>query len=119
MEIRVAPSDGYLRIVVQDREGAADARDALQQILALLQEASNRRVLILVRRSVALFKVDEYQLPDAILRAAGIPGVRIALVGDTPELFASYEYVELLARQKQLLAKAFRTEAEAVQWLRS
>lgn len=52
-------------------------------------------------------------------RAAGIPGSRIALVADTSELLASYEYVELLARQKKLDAKAFRSESDALRWLLS
>ena len=75
------------------------------------------RALIVVRRANPIFKVEEYQLSDAILRAAGIPGSRIALVADTSELLASYEYVELLARQKNLDAKAFRSESEALRWL--
>lgn len=119
MDIRIAAQRGYLRILVEDREGIADARDAVQQILHALETAGTPRALIVVRRATPIFKVEEYQLSDAILRAAGIPGSRIALVADTPELLASYEYVELLARQKNLDAKAFRSESDALLWLLS
>ena len=116
MDIRIAAENGYLRIGVEDRDGIADARQALQQIVHAL-ETREPRALIVVRRSDAIFKVEEYQLSDAILRVAGIPGSRVALVADTPELFASYQYVELLAAQKNLAAKAFRNEADALRWL--
>jgi len=119
MEIRIAAHSGYLSILVEDREGIADAKEAVQQIMHALETADTPRALIVVRRSDPIFKVEEYQLSDAILRAAGIPGIRIALVADTAELFASHEYVELLARQKNLDAKAFRSEAEALRWLLS
>ena len=108
---------GYLSILVEDREGIADAKEAVQQILHALETAETPRALIVVRRANPIFKVEEYQLSDAILRAAGIPGSRVALVADTSELLASYEYVELLARQKNLDAKAFRSESEALRWL--
>jgi len=117
MDIRIAAQPGYLRIVVEDREGIADAKEAVQQIVQALETAAEPRALILVRRSNAIFKVEDYQLSEAILRVAGIPGSKIALVGDSPELFASYQYVELLAQQKHLDARAFRSEREAVQWL--
>jgi hypothetical protein len=117
MDIRIAAHSGYLSVLVEDREGIADAREALHQILHALETADTPRALIVVRRSDPIFKVEEYQLSDAILRAAGIPGSRIALVADTAELLASYEYVEFLARQKNLDAKAFRSESDALRWL--
>jgi hypothetical protein len=117
MDIRIAEQAGYLSILVEDREGIADAKEAVQQIVQALESAQDPRALIVVRRSNAIFKVEEYQLSEAILRVAGIPGSRVALVADSAELFASYEYVELLARQKHLDAKAFRSESEALQWL--
>ena len=119
MDIRIAAQSGYLSIVVEDREGIADAKEAVQQIVRALEQAAEPRALIVVRRSNAIFKVQEYQLSEAILRVAGIPGNRVALVGDSAELFASYQYVELLAQQKNLDARAFRSEREALQWLLS
>ena len=117
MQIRIAAHSGYLSILVEDRDGIDDAKEAVQQIMHALETADTPRALIVVRRARPIFKVEEYQLSDAILRAAGIPGVRVALVADTPELFASYQYVELLAGQKDLDAKAFRSESDALRWL--
>lgn len=117
MDIRIAAQAGYLRIVVEDREGIAHAKEAVQQIVQALETAEEPRALIVVRRSNAIFKVEDYRLSEAILRVAGIPGCKLALVGDSAELFASYQYVELLAQQKHLDARAFRSEREALQWL--
>jgi len=117
MDIRIAAQPGYLRIVVEDREGIPQAKEAVQQIVQALEAAAEPRALIVVRRSNAIFKVEDYQLSEAILRVAGIPGSKVALVGDSAELFASYQYVELLAQQKNLDARAFRAEREALQWL--
>lgn len=50
-------------------------------------------------------------------RRAGGRAPPPAHIADTAELFASYQYVELLAGQKQLAAKAFRAEPDAVRWL--
>ena len=71
------------------------------------------------RRSRAIFKVEEYGLSDVLARASGVPGLKVALVADTPELLASYQYVELLAAQRQLAAKAFRSEADALRSLQA
>lgn len=110
---------GYLEISVSGRGGKEDARELLQKIIAAVQAGEHRRLLISVKRSPAIFKVEEYGLSDVLMRAAGVPGLKAALVADTPELFASYQYVELLAAQKQLAAKAFRSEKDAVRWLLS
>ncbi len=116
MDVKISPRSGYLEVSVSERGGTDDARDLMQKIIAAVQ-AEHRRLLVSARRSHAIFKVEAYGLSDALMRAAGVPGLKVALVADTPELFASYQYVELLAAQKRLLAKAFRSEAEAVSWL--
>ena len=117
MDIEITARAGYLEVSVSERGGTEDARALLQKIIAAMQAGDHRRLLISVRRSHAIFKVEEYGLSDVLNRAAGVPGLKVALVADTPELFASYQYVELLAAQKQLAAKAFRAQANAVRWL--
>ena len=49
----------------------------------------------------------------------GVGEYRIALVGDSSELHASHDYMELTARQRGLEVRAFREEAKALEWLRS
>lgn len=117
MEVEITDRAGYLSISVSERGGVEDARDLVQRIVAAIQDGSHRRLLLSVRRSPAIFKVQEYGLADVLIRAAGVPGLKVALVADTPELFASYQYIEVLATQKGLLAKAFRSEPEASRWL--
>jgi hypothetical protein len=117
VEIELTPRTGYLHVSVANRGGLEDAKDVLQRLVAAVQVGEHRRLLISVRQSPAIFRVEGYGLSDALTRAAGVPGLRVALVADTAELFASYQYVELLAAQKGLAAKAFRGEAEATVWL--
>ena len=119
MDVDITERPGYLLVSVSERGGTADAQELLQKIITAVRAGDHRRLLISVRRSDAIFKVEQYGLSDALIRAAGVPGLKIALVADTPELFASYQYVELLAAQKKLMAKAFRSETEAVNWLLS
>jgi hypothetical protein len=117
VDVDIEKREGYLYVAVADRGGPSDAREVLQKVIAAAQANLERRLLISVRRSDAIFKVEEYGLSDAIMRFAGVPGLRIAMVGDSPELFASYQYVEVLAMQKGLAARAFRAEREAIRWL--
>lgn len=117
MDVDIAKREGYLYVAVADRGGPTDARDVLQKVISAAQENAARRLLISVRRSGAIFKVEEYGLSDAIMRFAGLPGLRVAMVGDSMELFASYQYIEVLALQKGLAARAFRSEREALRWL--
>ena len=46
------------------------------------------------------------------------PKCQVALVGDTPELNAAHEYIEMCARQQNMNVRAFVDEAAALRWLR-
>ena len=117
MDVDITLRSGYLHVSVSERGGTEDAKALLQKIIAAVQSSERRRLLISVRRSRAIFKVEDYGLSDALTLAAGVPGLKVALVADTPELLASYQYVELLAAQKRLATKAFRSESDALKWL--
>lgn len=117
MEVDIFARASYLEVRVSDRAGSNDARASLQKIMAAMEAADDRRVLISVRTSPALANLEEYGLSDALTRAAGIPGLKVALLADSPEVFASYQHIERLASQKNLAAKAFRSEAVAIGWL--
>jgi hypothetical protein len=117
VDIDLSPRRGYLYISVANRQGVEDAKDALQRIIDAINSGYHRRLLIAVSQSEAIFNVADYGLLDAITRLAGVPGLKIALVADTDELLLSYRYVETLAGQRNLSAKAFRTEGEALGWL--
>ena len=117
MDVEISARPGYLSISISQRGGSEDARQVLQTLIDAVREGEHRKLLVSVRRSQAIFRVEEYGLSDALAMAAGVPGLRVALVADTSELYGSYQYVELLAAQKGLAAKAFRAEADAVRWL--
>jgi hypothetical protein len=118
VEIQLTRHRDYVHIAVTNQGGVDDARALMQRIVAEI-EGGTQRLLVSVRRSHALFKVEQYGLSDALRRLAGITGIKIALVGYSPELIASYQYVELLASQKGVAAKAFASEKESLRWLLS
>lgn len=117
MDIEISSRAGYLSVAVAERQGVPDAKNALQRIIDAIGASDERRLLISVQQSEAIFNVADYGLLDGITRLAGIPGLKIALVADTDELHLSYRYVEELAGQRNLVAKAFRSGEDALEWL--
>jgi len=118
VDIQLTRHRDYVHIAVTNQGGVDDARALMQRIVSEI-EGGTQRLLVSVRRSHALFKVEQYGLSDALRRLAGVGGIKIALVGYSPELIASYQYVELLASQKGVAAKAFASEKESLRWLLS
>ena len=79
------------------------------------------RILICIRDSRAVFKAEDYGLAGEMRSYASAlvtPECRIALLGDSSEHHHAHEYVEIVARQQGVNVKAFRSEAEALHWLR-
>ena len=116
MRFSLEPRAGYLLASLHGRESAEEMRAFL---VALRRECRRRdcsKILVSVRASRAVFKSEEYGLPGYASELAG-PGCQIALVGDTPELHAAHEYIEIVARQHSLDVRAFRDEAAAARWL--
>ena len=75
-------------------------------------------MLVSVRNSRPIFRVERYGLTEHFKRAAANPvGYRIALVADSDDVRSSHEYVETLARQKGVAMRSFRSEAAALDWL--
>ena len=64
-----------------------------------------------------MFKPEDYGI-DRLCERAGHQACQVALVGDTEELHAAHEYIEMVARQEHINARAFRTETAALRWLR-
>jgi hypothetical protein len=74
-------------------------------------------VLVSVRNSRPIFKVDQYRIAEQFRSLAANPKYRIALLADSDEVRASHEYIEVLARQQGANVRAFRDEASALDWL--
>jgi hypothetical protein len=75
-------------------------------------------VLISVRESRPVFKVEEWGFSDAISKVLGTR-LRVAFIADSKEVAMSQDYIALLGRQKGFHFRSFAAEAEAVEWLRA
>jgi hypothetical protein len=74
------------------------------------------KILMAVRSSRAIFKPEDYGLSSYVPELVS-PRCQIALLGDSQELHAAHEYIEVVARQQEINARAFREEAAARRWL--
>ena len=77
------------------------------------------RILICVRRSRPIFRVEQYRISEQFRALAANPVVRVALIADTDELRAAHGYIEVLASQHDAKVRAFCDEASAIEWLRA
>jgi hypothetical protein len=118
MHYTIEIAGDHLRVEVLGRESTEETREYLQAVSARVLETGMTRVLIWVRRSRPIFKVDNYRISEFFNLAAANPAYRVALLGDSDEMRASQQYIEVLARQHGANVRAFRAEASALQWLR-
>jgi hypothetical protein len=92
-------------------------RDFLFAVKLACREHDCPRILLSVRASRPVFKLDEYGLSNGFANDIVKPSCRIALVGDTSELKHAHDYVELVARQQQMNVKSFKDLPSAQRWL--
>jgi hypothetical protein len=110
---------GYIKAEMRERETGEETRTFVNAILAALREHRIARVLISVRNSRPVFKVEDWGFTDAVSQVLGT-GLRVAFIADSKEVAMSQEYIALLGRQKGLDFRTFGAEeAEAVAWLLS
>jgi hypothetical protein len=105
----IEPREGYLYAVVQERKTAEEMREFLVAVDAACQRHQQPKVLMSVRRSHAMFKPEEYGFT---------PACQVALLGDTHDVNAAHEYIEMAARAQGINVRAFREERAALQWLK-
>jgi len=118
----IANKSGYLHAELRGRETAEDMRAFLLAVKAACGEHLCPRILLSIRDSRPVFKLEDYGLSgEAPGYVAEIvtPACRIALIGDTSELHFAHEYIELVARQQQVNVKSFREPSSAVRWLQA
>jgi hypothetical protein len=75
-------------------------------------------ILIRVRASKPVFHVERDGLVEYFREIARQSGCRVGLLADTPDLRASHEYLELIARQRGVNVRSFRSRVEALLWFR-
>src|SRR3990170_4235092 len=116
MTYRIVLERDFLRAELAHRETVEEMRDFLRALAR--NSARCAVILIRVRASKPLFHVERDGLIEFLQQIARTPQHRIALLADTPDLQASHEYLELIARQRGVRVRTFRSEAEAVAWLK-
>jgi hypothetical protein len=117
MRFSVEPREGYLKAELQDRQTADDMREFLHAVQAACREHGCPKILMAVRRSRAIFKPEDYGLSSYVPELVS-PACQVALLGDSSELHAAHEYIEVVARQQSINARAFRDESSALRWLK-
>jgi hypothetical protein len=116
MTYRIAHEGDFLRAELAHREALEEMREFLRAVAR--NSARCPVVLIRVRESKPLFHVERGGLVECLQQIARAPQHRIALIADTPDLHASHEYLELIARQRGVRVRSFRNEAEALEWFK-
>ena len=114
MRYAIEARDGYLRAEMVERETAQETARFGEALHAALVEKKLSKVLVVVRASRPIFRVEEYQLSEFLGRMAN---VRVAVVSDSRELAAAHEYIQLIASQKGVTLHAFSSEKSALEWL--
>lgn len=112
----------HLYAALAGRETGDEMREFLLAVQAACRAAACPRILLSVRASRPVFKPEDYGLSGqtrGYVNELVTPACRVALLGDTSELNAAHEYIELRARQQNINVRAFRDEAAALRWLRS
>ena len=117
MRYSIAARDGYLHCAVAGRETADDMRDFLHAVQAACKQHGCPKILMAVSSSRVIFKPEDYGLSSYVPELVS-PQCQIALLADSSELNAAHEYIQVVARQRRLNARAFRDEATALRWLR-
>ena len=102
-----------------ERDTAAETAEFVHAIVAALRLHGLFKLLISIRKSRPVFKVEEWKLSEALDQVMSIPGLKVAFVADTRELAMSQEYIALLARQRGLDFRTFAAEQTALEWLQT
>lgn len=120
MRFGVAARPGYLLAEIAGRQTAGEMREFLLAVQAACRSHGCPKILMRVTRSRPVFKPEDYGLAGNVpgyVNELVTPKCQVALVGDTPELNAAHEYIEVVARQQNVNVRAFCDEAAAVRWL--
>lgn len=118
MRFTIEPREGYVRAALWERETADEMREFLMAVSKACRENESSKVVLVVRRSRPAFKPEDYGL-SSYLKDLVTPECQVAMVADTDELHSAHEYIEMIARQQNINARAFRDEAAAMRWMRA
>ena len=108
---------GYLKAEMVERDTAEETAQFVEAIVEALRARAAGRLLISIRDSRPVFKVEEWKLSAALDKVMRIPGLQVAFISDTREVQMSQQYIALLGRQRGLKFESFDSEPAAVAWL--
>ena len=91
--------------------------DCYRELLALCSEHHIARALVVSREADATNSAAMTEAIAAVANAGLASHFKLAMVAESPRSFAVYQSAERLAADSGIAARAFRTRAEAVQWL--
>ena len=117
MQYNIEVLPGYIKAEMVERDTAAETQEFVAAILKALRSSRIFKVLISIRSSRPVFKVEEWNLTAALDQLVNAPGLKVAFIADTKEISLSQEYIALLAQQRGLAFRAFSAEKAAVGWL--
>lgn len=117
MHYIIVQGKGHLRAELYGRETVQQTQEFIRALTKEVLKNGDTMLLVSVRNSRPIFKVDQYRIAEQFQRLAANKQYRIALLADSEELRASHEYIEVLARQQGANVRAFRDEASALDWL--
>jgi hypothetical protein len=117
VQYKIEVCAGHIKAEMIERDTAEETSEFVNAVLGALRSHRIGRVLISIRSSRPVFKVEEWNLSGALDQLVGIPGLKVAFIADTKELRLSQEYIALLAQQRGLAFRAFGGETPAVAWL--
>ena len=117
MHFTFKQAQGYLRAELFGRQTVEQTLEFVEALTAEARNSASCRILVWVRNSRPIFKVEQYKISDQFRRLATNKELRVALLADSDEVRASHQYIEVLASQQGARVRAFRDEARAVDWL--
>jgi hypothetical protein len=109
----------HLRAELFGRQTVEETQQFVAALVAEARKLAAARILIWVRNSRPIFKVEPQKLAGQFRSLAGHKPLRVALLADSEEVRASHQYLEVLAGQQGAPLRAFRDEPRALAWLRA
>jgi hypothetical protein len=117
MHFAFKQAQGYLRAELFGRQTVEQTLEFVAALTAEARNSDSRRILVWVRNSRPIFKVEQYRISEQFRQLANNKQLRVALLADSDEVRASHQYIEVLASQQGAKVRAFRDEARALDWL--
>ena|ERR1700741_3102189 len=107
----------HLRAELFGRKTAEETLEFIHALVAEARRSATTQILIWVRNSRPIFKLEPHRVSEQFRQLAAVPAVRVALLADCDEVRASHQYIEVLASQQGANVRAFRDEPRALNWL--